>query len=64
MKILNKRELKQITYSSDNSSDIDSRDFMNFYKKCTAKPYSFLVIDSSLASANPLHFRNNLLEII
>ena len=22
-----------------------SKDFMNLYKKCTAKPYSFLIID-------------------
>ena len=57
MKIPNKQELKQIV--SQNSSDIDFQDFMNLYKKCTAKPYSFLVID---ASDNPLHFRKNLVE--
>ena len=34
---------------------------MNQYKKCTAKSYSFLVID---ASDNPLCFRKNLLERI
>ena len=32
------------------SSDIDSQDFMNLYKKCTAKPYLFLLIDTTLAS--------------
>ena len=37
---------------------------MNFYKKCTAKPYSFLVIDATLALDNPLRFRKNLLERI
>ena len=37
---------------------------MNLYKKCTAKPYSFLVIDNTLASDNSLHFRKNLLERI
>ena len=37
---------------------------MNLYKKCTAKPYSFLVIRITLASDYPLHFRNNLLERI
>ena len=26
---------------------------MNLYKKCTAKPYRFLVNDSTLASENP-----------
>ena len=37
---------------------------MNIYKKCTAKPYSFLVTDTTLASDNPLRFRKNLLERI
>ena len=45
MKIPNKRELQQITVN--NSSDIDFLDFMNLYKKCTAKSYSFLVIDDA-----------------
>ena len=62
MKIPNKGELQQISFN--HSSDIDFRDFMNFYKKCTAKPYSFLVIDATLASDNPLRFRKNLLERI
>ena len=42
MKIPNKQELKQI--ASHNSSDIDFQVFMNLYKECTEKPYSFLVI--------------------
>ena len=50
--------MQQIEF--DNSSDICFRDFMNLYKKCTGKPYSFLVIDT-LASDNPLRFRKNLL---
>ena len=37
---------------------------MNIYKKCPAKPYSFLVTDTTLASDNPLRFRKNLLERI
>ena len=36
---------------------------MNLYKKCTAKPYSFLVIDTT-ASDNSLRFRKNLVERI
>ena len=36
VKILNKRELKQI--ASHNSSDIDFQDFMNLYKRCIEKP--------------------------
>ena len=39
MKIPNSRELQQIAFN--NSSDIDGQDFMNVYKRCTAKPYSF-----------------------
>ena len=33
---------------------------MNLYKKCTAKPKSFMVIDTTLTSDNPLRFRKNL----
>ena len=39
MKIPNKQELQQIAFN--HSSDIDFKDFMNLYKKCTAKPYIF-----------------------
>ena len=39
MKIPNKRELQQIALN--HSSDIDVKDFMNFFKKYTAEPYSF-----------------------
>ena len=51
MKIPNKREIEQIAYN--HSSDIDYNDFMNLYKKCNAKPYSYLAIDVSLAADNP-----------
>ena len=37
---------------------------MNLYKKCTEKPYTFLVIDATLASDNASRFRKNLLERI
>ena len=37
------------------------QDFVNPYKNCTAKHYSFLVIDTTPASDNTLHFRKNLL---
>ena len=46
MKITNKQELQQIAFN--HSSDIDFRDFMKLYKKCTAKPYSFLFISATL----------------
>ena len=60
MKIPNKRELQQIALN--HSSDIDFKNFMKIYKKYTAKPYSFLVDDTTLPSDNPLRFRKNLLE--
>ena len=60
MKITGKQELQQIAFNY--SSDIDFKDLMNLYKKCTAKPYSFLVIDATLASDNLLRSKKNLLE--
>ena len=60
MKIPNKRELLQIAFN--HSSDIEFKDFMNLYKKCTTKPCSFLVIDATVASDNPLP--KNILEKI
>ena len=62
MKIPNKRELQEIAFN--HSSDIDFQDFINFYKKCTAEPYSILVIDTTLASDNSFRIRKNLLERI
>ena len=60
-KIPNKRELQQIAIS--HSSDINTKGFSNNYRKCTAQPYSFLVIDIMLASNNPLRCRKNLFNI-
>ena len=37
---------------------------MNIYKKYTAKPYSFLIIDATLASDNPLRSGKNLTKNI
>ena len=61
MEIPNKRELQQIALN--HSSDIDSKDFIKIHKKCTGKPYSFLVNDTLLASENLLRFRKNLYNI-
>ena len=58
-KISNKGELQQI--ESNHSSDTDFQDFTNLPKKCTTKPYSFLVIDSTFALDNLFRFRKNLL---
>ena len=38
MKIPNKQELQHTVF--DHSSDIDFKDFMSLYKKCTSKPNS------------------------
>ena len=46
------------------SSGFDFEGFISLYKKCTAKPYSYLVIDVTLASDNSLHFGKNLSERI
>ena len=51
MKITNKQELKQITFN--HLSDIHFKDFINLYKKYTAKSYN-----------NPLSFRKNISEKI
>ena len=60
-KIPNKRELQQIAIN--HSSDINTKDFADIYRKCTSKPYSFLVNDTTFASNNPLKFRKNLFGI-
>ena len=50
MKIPNKKEPQQIALN--HSSDIDFKDFMKIFKKCTAEPYYFLVNDTTLPSDN------------
>ena len=64
MKIPNKRELQQIVLN--HSSDINFKDFIKIYEKCTAEPYSFLVNDATLASDKSLRksFRKSLVERI
>ena len=42
LKILNKSELQLIEFN--HSSDIDFQEFTNLCKKCTVKPYSFLLL--------------------
>ena len=50
-KMPNKRELQQIAIN--HSSNINTKDFANIYRKCTNEPNFFLVIDTMLASNNP-----------
>ena len=51
--ILNKGEFKQIAFH--NSSDIEFKNFMNLYKKCTDF-FFFSVIDATLTSDNNFTF--------
>ena len=60
MKIPNKGELQQIAF--DHSPYIDFPKI--FIKNVLKKPYSFLAIDTTLASDNSLRFRKNLFERI
>ena len=55
MKIPNKQEIQKIVFNY--SSYNDFKDFLNLYKKCTAKTYSFLVTDATLTSYNLSRFR-------
>ena len=57
-KILDKRELQHI--AKNHSSNTSTKDFINIHEKYTAKPYSVLVDDTTLASDNPLRFRKNI----
>ena len=57
-KIPNRRELQQIAIN--HSPDINTNDFKNIYRKCTAETYSIFVNDTILASDNSLRFRKNL----
>ena len=59
-KLPNQRELQKIAFN--HSSDITYDDFMNFCKKCTEKPYSFLVIDTTLASDKTFYVSEKLFE--
>ena len=59
MKIYNKRELQ---IAINHSADIDYKDFMEIYKKCTSEPYSFFTIDTTLPANYPLRFRKHFLD--
>ena len=60
-KISNKRELQQIAIN--HSSDINTKESTNIYRKYTAEPYSFLLNVTTLASNHPLRFRKILFNV-
>ena len=57
---IHKKELQQIAIN--HSADIDYKNFMNIYRKCTNDPYYFLTIDTTLPADSSLNFRKNLLD--
>ena len=59
MKIPHKREFQQITIN--HSSGIDFKYFIKIYNKSTAKPYYFLVNNTTLQLNISLDFRQKLL---
>ena len=54
MKINNRKELQNIAIN--HSADIDYKDFMKIYRKCTKEPYNFLTIGTKLPASDPLRF--------
>ena len=45
MKILNEQEFEQVAFNHLSGTDFE--DVMNFYKKSTAKPHHYVVIDTT-----------------
>ena len=62
MKIHSKRELQSIAIN--HSADINYKDFMKIYKKCTGKPYSFLTIDTTLPANTSFRFIKKFLYLL
>ena len=60
IKINNNRELQNIAIN--HSADIDYKDLMEIYRKCTKNAFNFLTIDTMLLANDPLRFRKNLFE--
>ena len=49
-------------YVLNHSSNINFKNFIKIYEKCTAEIYYFLVNYATLSSYNPLSFRKNLMK--
>ena len=60
IKIQNRRQLHEIAIT--HTSDIDFAEFKRLYRRYMAKPYSFLLLDTTLPSDNQFHFRKYPLE--
>ena len=57
MKIQSRKELQNV--AQENSGEIDFKDFLKTYKDYTSKPYSCMIIDTTVPSGNPMRFRKN-----
>ena len=55
--IHNKIQLQNI--ATNHLADIDYKDFMKIYRKCTSEPYCFLTIDTTLSTNDLLRSREN-----
>ena len=62
IKINNRKELQNIAIN--HSTDIAYKDFIKIYRECTKEPYSFLTVDTTLPSSNPLKFRKKLFDTL
>ena len=62
MKVNSKRELQNTAIN--HSADINFKDFMKIYRESTKEPHSFLTIDTTLSSSNPLRFGKKLSDTI
>ena len=60
MKIHSKEELRNI--ATNHSADIDYKDFLSIYRKCTSEPCLYLTTDTTSPGNNSLRFRKNLLD--
>ena len=60
MRIPSKWQLQKTGFNE--SSHIDFKNFMNFYKKCVGKPYSYLLINATPASDNPFTLQKEFLR--
>ena len=55
MKINDQIKLQNI--ACNHCADIDYKDFVKIYRKCTKEPFNFLTIDTMLPVSDPLRFR-------
>ena len=60
MKIRKRKELQNIAIN--HAPDIDYKDFVKIYRKCTKNRILFLTVDTTLPASDPLRFRINVFQ--